>query len=34
VFELESEPEPVKVISDAEEGDTPFAILGQLKPRD
>ncbi|MFQ3201619.1 MAG: hypothetical protein ACI9SK_002354 [Zhongshania sp.] len=28
------EPEPVEVVRDGEEGDKPFAILGQLKPRD
>ncbi|WP_269620867.1 YceD family protein [Zhongshania sp. BJYM1] len=28
------EPEPEVVVRDEEEGDKPFAILGQLKPRD
>ncbi|WP_159268395.1 YceD family protein [Zhongshania aliphaticivorans] len=28
------EPEPVEVVSDQEENDKPFAILGKIKPRD
>jgi uncharacterized protein len=34
VFEPEQQDAPVEVVSDVEEGDKPFAILGQLKPRD